>query len=76
MPTIVLPADGTPNWGPPIRAAITTINDAVDDLIAEAAPRVYVQSSAPTFASVGIWVETNAGGDPDAIRLYYEDGTP
>lgn len=23
-----------------------------------------------------LWIETGAGGDPDAIRLYFEDGTP
>lgn len=36
---------------------------------------VVAVGSAPA-AEARLWIETGVGGDPDAIRLYFEDGTP
>lgn len=34
-----------------------------------------VAVGAAPAAEARLWIETGAGGDPDAIRLYFEDGT-
>ena len=31
MPQITLPQDDAPNWGTPLRAAINSVNDQVDE---------------------------------------------
>lgn len=36
---------------------------------------VAVSDAAPAEPGVMMWIETNAGADPDGIRLYFEDGT-
>lgn len=36
---------------------------------------VAVADTTPAEPGTKLWIETNAGGDPDGIRLYFEDGT-
>lgn len=36
---------------------------------------VAVSDTTPAEPGTKLWIETTAGGDPDAIRLYFEDGT-
>lgn len=35
---------------------------------------LYVQPNNPGMAVPGLWIQTNVGGDPDAMTFWVEDG--
>lgn len=70
------PPTAPPTFSPEQYAELSRPDGALVTLLMEGIGERIVAAGATPPVNAQLWIETPVGGDPDAIRLYYEDGAP